>query len=311
MVSTFTTARNLEKPAAGDQVGTWGTASINPDLDVIDAGMGQTTTISAAGGSVVLSGTQFRCAEIVINSTLLASITLTFPTSFTGPYTIFHNATGSSAFIITLTTTAASAQAICAPPGELVDVFNDGTSLRYKNLGRIGSILDTMLSSMPNWVDGCAVKPYLNCDGSAVSSATHPVLVSQGITILPDLRGRYRATLNQGTGRITSGSSTGGVDGDTRSASGGSQTTTLSSQNMPPVLITDPGHTHPVTITPLVQNENVDGTDIPGGTGASLGSHTYTSCSATTGITAGNSSPTNFSNLPPTAMGGITMIRAA
>ena len=69
MVSTFTTARNLEKPAAGDQVGTWGTASINPDLDVIDAGMGQTATISGAAGNVVLASGQFRCAAITFSLT--------------------------------------------------------------------------------------------------------------------------------------------------------------------------------------------------------------------------------------------------
>src|ERR1700704_6233791 len=128
MVSTFTTARNLEKPAAGDQVGPGGTASINPDLDVIDAGMGQTATISGAAGNVVLASGQFRCAQITFNSTLVGSISATFPTSFTGPYTIYNACSGSSTFIITMGTTVFGGEVICAPPGELIDVFNDGTN---------------------------------------------------------------------------------------------------------------------------------------------------------------------------------------
>jgi len=45
MASTFTTARNLEKPAAGDQVGTWGTATVNPNMNVIDLGLAGAFTL--------------------------------------------------------------------------------------------------------------------------------------------------------------------------------------------------------------------------------------------------------------------------
>lgn len=308
MVSTFTTARNLEKPAAGDQIGTWGTASINPDLDVIDAGMGQTATISGAAGNVVLASAQFRCSQIVINSTLVGSISITFPSTFTGPYTVYNACTGSSAFIITMTTTAAGGEVIAAPPGELIDVFNDGTNLRYRNLERVGTIIPTMYSSLPAWIDACTKKPYFNCDGSVFSSATYPVLavVLAGNT-LPDARGSYLATLNQGTARITTGSSTGGVDGDTRGARGGTQTTTLSSQNIPPVPIVDPGHLHRMTAA----------NNLTGGGAANCAQSNFSplsfmdSCAAFTGITAGNASPTNFPNLPPTTVTGITMIRSA
>jgi hypothetical protein len=307
MVSTFTTARNLEKPAAGDQVGTWGTASINPDLDVIDAGMGQRVTIDGSAGSVVLAAAQFRCAQITINSTLLASITLTFPTSFTGGYTMYHAATGSSAFTITLATTAAGGEAICCKPGELFDIFNNGTNIRFRNLGHIGSYWDYAGSSVPNWVSGCTVPPYLNCDGTVFSSATYPQLTAITGTTLPDLRGRMRAYLNQGTGRLTS--SQGGVDGNTNYASGGSQTTTLSSVNIPnyALPVTDPGHFHP---------NQANGTLARGGSDtcpdSTLGGTTFNSCSATTGISVNSGgSGTPFSNVPPAVVGGITMIRAA
>jgi len=315
MVSTFTTARNLEKPAAGDQIGTWGTASINPDLDVIDAGMGQSVAISGAAGNVVLSAAQFRVAAITFNSTLVGSISITFPTSFTGPYSIFNTCTGSSAFIITLQTTTATGEDICAPPGQMVDIWNDGSNLRYRNLPMVGTVVPTMYSSMPAWVDGCSVKPYLNSDGSTFASSVYPALaVILGSTTLPDYRGRYRAALNQGTGRITSSQT--GVDGNTRGASGG--TVVLSSQNIPPVPITDPGHGHPARFdTQLNGNSDASGglmlnsdanSNQPAFNGTPDATLGHQIGGNTTGITAGSTSPTGF--VPPTAIAGITMIRA-
>jgi len=302
MVSTFTTARGLEKPAAGDQVGTWGTATVNPNMDLIDAGMGQLATVSGAAGNVVLASGQYRCAAITFNSTLVGSISVTFPTSFTGPYTIYNACTGSSAFIITLQTTVAGGESIACKPGEPFDIFNDGSNIRYRNLGHVGSYWDYAGSSVPNWVAGCSKPPYLNCDGTTFSSATYPQLavVMAGNT-LPDFRGRTRAYLNQGTGRLTSSA---GVDGNTNYAAGGSQTI-LSSAHIPPVPITDPGHSHTYTRYSALQVQS--GTNTPCWTGES----TQTTSSNTTGITAGSSNSTTFTNIQPTAIGGITMIRAA
>lgn len=325
MVSTFTTARNLEKPAAGDQVGTWGTASINPDLDVIDAGMGQTVAVSGAAGNVVLSAAQFRVAAITFNSTLVGSISITFPTSFTGPYTIYNACSGSSAFIITMGTTATGGQVICAPPGELVDVFNDGANLRYRNLGRVGAFWDYTGSSVPNWVSGCTVPPYLNADGTTFSSATYPFLaVVLGGNTLPDSRGRVRAVLNQGTGRLTSSA---GPDGNTNLASGGTATV-LSSIHVPPatVSITDPGHLHlliaAVTLSgfptlnstnQVIQGAGAGGQGQYGLSGDNTAATIGRSATATTGIsiTVGSSNATAFTNVQPTVVAGITMIRSA
>jgi len=329
MVSTFTTARNLEKPAAGDQVGTWGTATVNPNMDVIDAALGQTATISGAAGNVVLASNQYRCAAITFNSTLVGSISVTFPTSITGSYTIHNVCTGSSAFIITLQTTAAGGEAIACKPGEPFDIWNDGTNIRFRNLGHVGSYWDYAGSSVPNWVSGCSKPPYLNCDGTVFSSATYPQLaVIMAGTTLPDLRGRVRAYLNQGTSRLTS--SLGGVDGNTLLAAGGAQTTTLSSQQLPStaLALTDPGHYHRL-LGDTQTDANARGllqvgpipTSIAGN--ATTTAVSYSSGSAasgnqwvetgTTNVTAtfGSTTPAAFTNLPPTAIGGLTLIRAA
>src|SRR6185436_545456 len=170
--------------------------------------------------------------------------------------------------------------------------------------------------SVPRWVSGCSIPPYLNCDGTAFSSAAFPALADiLGGTTLPDARGRYRATLNQGQSRITTGTSLGGIDGNTLLASGGAQVTTLSSDNLPPVPITDPGHKHTITSSNGLNSPSAAG-QAPlsnvnvGSTGTATTALGVTNWS-TTGITAGSTSPANFSRLPPSYIGGITMIRSA
>lgn len=317
MVSTFTTARNLEKVGRSDQVGVWDTPE-NSNWDIVDRGMGQATTISGAAGSVVLSGVQAESAQLIFNSTLLANITVTFPTSVTGRYAILHNCTGSSLFTITLGTTAAGGQVIGCPPGRRFEVWNDGVNLDYHNYGpEIGGYWDYAGSSVPNWVDACSPKkPYLNCDGSVISSAVYPVLTGQIGTTLPDARGRGRFAHNQGTGRITSSQT--GVDGNTVGAAGG--TVMISSQNLPTSAISDPGHPHQGrAFTGSGDTANPSGSVWANSAGfynayrfgvaANSAMAVGTTTTDQTGITFGSASPTGI--VPPTYIGGLTMIRAA
>jgi hypothetical protein len=298
-MSTFTTTHNLEQPARGADVGTWDTP-VNSNMNVIDAALGAITTIGLNNSNIVLSAGQFQSKELIFNSTLTGSVAITFPTTFTGPYTIQNLCTGSSAFTITLTTTA-TGQVICCPPAELFDCWNDGTNIKFRNFDRIGSYMDYAGSSVPGWVSGCTIPPYLNCDGTTFSSAAYPALtLIVGGTTLPDLRGRGRIYLNQGTGRITS--SQGGVDGNTLFASGGVQATTLSSQNIPPIPVIDPGHLHGVAAQ--------GGSPTFNGFTPASGSNQNATFSAFTGITAGSTSPTAFPIMQPAAVGGLTMIRA-
>lgn len=311
MVSTYTPYVNLEEPARGDYVGTWDTP-VNANTTLIDLILGGRTTISGAAGNVVLASAQFQCKTITFNSTLLASITVTFPTSFTKSYEIYNACTGSSLYTITLQTTAAGGQVICAPPGEIVEMVNDGTNIRFKNLARVGSFWDYAGSSVPAWVSGCTVPPYLNCDGSAVSSAIYPVLFSMIGSTLPDSRGRVRAPLNQTTNRLLS--SYGGLDGNTNLTGGGADNITLGSSNLPGnIPINDAGHTHGVSGSSAVWGAPGAGTALAGG---SFGAFVATQISAAvTGITVnpstGAAGTSQFhSNVQPTYVAGITMIRA-
>lgn len=322
MVSTFTPNVQIEEPARGDDVGTWDTP-VNNNMTLIDLIVGGIATISLNNSNVILNAAQFECREIIFNSTLTGSVTITFPTSFKKSYEIFHTCTGSSAFTITLATTAAGGQVICAAPGEIVECVNDGTSLKYKNLGRVGSYMDFAGSSVPNWISGCTVAPYLNCDGTAFSSATFPQLATiLGGTTLPDSLGRIRAALNQGTARMSSGQ--GGINGNTFLAGGGTDGVVLTVSQIPNGLVGNNSNNFNVNVTGTVRSlygGDASGSIQVGGAipGPTAGSGpTYATGfpssgaigSGTISIQITNTGNAVHSNTQPTYMGGLTLIRS-
>src|SRR5262249_44480409 len=73
-----------------------------------------------------------------------------------------------------------------------------------------------------------------------IAAAPYPGLaIIVGGTTLPDMRGRGRMYLNQGTGRITAGG--GGVDGNTLFAAGGNE---FLQAHTHANSLSDPGHSH-------------------------------------------------------------------
>lgn len=298
MVSAFSPNIQLEEPARGDYVGTWDTP-VNANMTLLDLVAGAITTINGSAGSVTLSAAQFQSKTITFNSTLLASITVTFPTSFKKSYEIQNLCTGSSAFVITLQTTGAGGQSVCCPPGEIVDVLNDGTNIKFKNLGRVGEYMDIAGTAMPNWITGCTVPPYLNCDGSVFSSATYPALAARlGGTTLPDSRGRARYALDQGVNRVSSAGS--GIAGNTFLAGGGSEFTQSHNHG-----VNDPTHVHAFTAVQQAGSGLVSG-----GTGSPINPTTQNTAAAFTGITLNPYGSGNSQNMPPVYIGGLTLIRA-
>ncbi len=318
-MSTFTANLNLEEVARGGDVGTWDTPT-NSNWSITDLVVGGIATVSLNNTNVILSAAQFQARQITFNSTLTGSVTITFPTSFTKSYEIQHLCTGSSAFTITLETTAGG-QVICASPGETIDVFNDGSNLKFKNLGRIGSYWDYAGSSVPAWVSGCSVPPFLNCDGTAFSSGTYPALAAVlGSTKVPDSRGYARFALGQGTGRLTSGGA--GIDGTTIFAQGGNNGVFLGDSEVPSITSINAAQSISVNaasgfVLPIT-NGSIG--QLPATTTGSLEVPFQTGGTwvATTGLFANNSisvAYTNNSQQPvpstiPAFVGGLTLIRA-
>lgn len=309
MADPLTTNKSLAQPIVGSDVGTWGNP-VNSNTGIIDASFGGVTVIPVTNSNVVLSSAQYQNQFIRLTGTLTANISITFPAigSF---YTILNDTT-SSAFFVTMQTTAAGGRAIGMPPSSMIDVMTDGTHARFRNLPSVGTYWDFAGSSTPAWVDGCTIPPYLYCNGTAFSSTTYPTLATllNGIT-LPDFRGRAAFQLNDGTARIVS--SLAGVDGNTIFASGGNVSVTLSSQHLPNISfpVTDPGHTHTVT-----HNAN-SGTTGPEQTGAAgniggTSNSSFVVSSNVTGISVnsgGSGTPTQ--TLPPGQVIGVRLVRAA
>lgn len=315
MTSTFTPNIQLEEPARGDDVGVWDTP-VNNNMTLIDKVAGGIASISGISNSnIVLSTAQFQSATISLNGTLTGNITITFPTSFIKAYNILNVCLGSSAFIITLETTAAGGQFVVAPPGTTQQVFNDGSSIRYIGLPPVGTYWDFAGSSVPNWVSACAVPPFLNCDGSTFSSGTYPALAGVlGGTTLPDRRGTAGATLNQGTNRITTAGAN--LDGNTRFSVGGNQLLQV--------------HTHGAatggmsanTVHAHTANAATIGIVLGGGgpgqawaqsgaqAGATFNTDNSPSIDHTHAVTVNNAGSGTSQNMPPTTITGIVMIRA-
>lgn len=309
-MSTFTTSKQLELVARGDDVGVWDTPE-NSNWSVVDAALGGQVAIPVAGANITLSPAQYQQNLITLTGALLASITVTFPTSFTGPYTIYNNTTGSSAFTVTLTTTGGGAF-IGVPPGDVTETFNIGTGFIFRSLPHhIGEYWDDAGSSVPGWVGACSTPPYLACNGTTFSSATYPVLtVKMGTTTLPDSPGRARIALDAGTNRVSSAVS--GIAGNTRFASGGDQLTQFHNHNL---TLTDLGHAHTVgsSIAPGSAGGGSFGVQTGVAGNAAAAGAVATTGNSTTGITIVSSGYGSGAsqNMPPVYVGGITMIRAA
>ena len=318
MASTFTPNLGVERPANGDYTGTWD-VPVNSNMTTFDLAVGTLQQISLAAGSVTLSTAQARSAFLVFNGNLVANVTVTIPGLSSSPgtlisgksYTVQNQCGNSSAFSVTLATTVAGSWQVGAPPYEPFDIIIEGTNsaqpgyIKFRNLGRIGSYWDYAGSSVPAWVTNCTQPPYLNCDGTAFSSATYPALtVILGGTTLPDARGRSRFALDQATTRLTSAVS--GLSPNTVGSGGGDQLLQAHAHG-----VTDPGHTHSLGI--YYYSAVQGGGGAPGVVNViTAGSTTnFTTASAVTGISINSGWSGAAQNIPPAYIGGLTLIRAA
>lgn len=306
MVDPTTVNKFLNQPLRGSDVGVWDTP-VNDNMGIIDNSFGGVATIALVNTPVTLSPSQYQCVFLVFTGAISANVPITLP-SVGSFYTIINQTTNSSAFGITMLTTAAGGRQVGVPPGTTTEVFTDGTNVNFRGLPHVGAYWDYAGSSTPAWVTACTIPPYLYCDGTAFSSATYPRLQAiLGGTTLPDFRGRNGVYYNDGTGRVTS--SQGGLDGNTLYAAGGGQTTTLSSQQMPnyQLPVTDPGHAHTGPTQVLFTGGTGVGA-VSGGTGASI---PWTQLTAVTNITVnsgGSGSPVPV--VQPGVVSGIRLIRA-
>lgn len=304
MTDPTTSNRSYAVPTRGSDVGVWDTP-LNTNFGLLDNNLGGVATIALSNQPVTLTPAQYQCGTIRLTGALTANVTITFP-SVQGWWLIDNQTTG--AFVALLT--CGSGNNIATEPGVATDIFTDGTNVGFRDLGKIGGYWDYAGASVPLWVSACTIPPFLNCNGGTFSAQTYPYLASiLGRTTLPDLRGVMRATLNQGTSRITSAS---GIDGDTRFSVGGSQLMQNHNHSGSGTTGTEnQSHSHNYSAPSINSSTGGGPFGIVGsGSGATTDtenqSHNH-SFSFTTSTSGGGGSQ----NMPPTTIGGITMIRAA
>ena len=228
-------------PNTGDLPGTWGSNALNPNFVSIDGLFGGATTISASNAPIVLTSpsgfaptpsagpTQAQNAVLQFTGTLTANVQVTLP--IPGYYIINNQTTG--AFVLSFRAIG-SGQVIAVDQQDDVHIYNNGTNVRFVNLGRIGeTAMWAGLTALPAWVTACTQQPYLVCDGTVYNFTAYPALAQRllgkfggnGISTfaVPDSQGRLQLPYD-GTGtRITSAVS--GINGQTIGAAGGDQNT--------------------------------------------------------------------------------------
>lgn len=309
-----TTNRGYSVPTTGSQAGIWGSDDLNPNFEKIDNNLGGVASVALSSANVTLSANEYVCGTIKFSGTLSANVTVTFP-SVAGWWTVINNCTND--FYVRLSCSSGGLK-ICAIPGQAIDIGFDGTDAFYRSLPHhIGGYWDHSSASVPTWVSGCSVPPYLNCNAGTYSQVTYPYLFAiLGTTTLPDSRGCARIALNAGTNRVTAGVS--GLNGDVRFSIGGAQSVVLNSTQVPSTSVSvsafDIGHAHTGSTNARTNNQGLTGPAVGGGgqfcnDGAGISIDVgFANIVASGTVNGGNGA---HPNVQPGYVGGITMIRAA
>lgn len=265
MVGPFTPNAGFIVPNTGDLVDTWGEDALNPDYVAIDGMLCGVQSISLGSSPVTLTAetgftatpgagpTQSQNRVLRFTGTLTANVVVTLP--IPASYICENLCAGN--FTVALRGVTAT-EVVALPPGERVEVYNDGANVRFVGLGRMGSMEHWAgLSAMPAWVAACTVPPYLMCDGSTFLLATYPFLGARlgtafggnGLTTsaVPDMRGRVPLAYDGAAGRITTAGCS--IDGDTIGAAGGEQSNTLAANQIPTITASNAAQSISVSTT--------------------------------------------------------------
>lgn len=112
-------------PARGGSVGTWDTP-LDTNFDTLDAVIGATTSVAAAGTGATLTQTQANARRISITGVLTQNYLLTFP-AIGGEWVVANGCTGN--FTVTLKVTGSAVTAITINQGDNIVVSSNGTDL--------------------------------------------------------------------------------------------------------------------------------------------------------------------------------------
>lgn len=209
----YTANKHIEKPARGDDPGTWD-VPVNADWDVIDQAFGGVTILSATISStpVTLSYTQYRSLIIQISGQMNNNITFTIPSGVGGQWVVQNTTTDNVGGPWTVTiASGGGGSSVTANRGSNTIVFSDGT-----NIYVAGNVPSDNSVSTAKIQDGAVTYPKMNSAAlatvaqyrSATASTLIPtdvawssaatVTLTDGSTITPDFSSGYNfsVTLN-------------------------------------------------------------------------------------------------------------------
>lgn len=310
-----TTNIGLSTPAHGSNVDSWDVDPINDNSGKLDTIFGSVTTKALSVSNVVLTAPESRVNILRFTGSLGTSVQITLGAVIKS-WICENNCTGLQNFYIRIVGSTGTGNNVAIPPGTS-QIYWDGTNVGFINLPvPLGGYWDYAGSAVPPWVTACTVPPFLHCNGGTYNTLTYPQLFDiLGTVTLVDTRARARIALDGGTGRVTTAGS--GIDGATRFSVGGAQNVTLDATQMPShdhtgnTGVNSVDHTHTVAPgTPSVGGQ-FTGPGSNGWSGA-VGTATTSGQSVTHTHTislAGGSLA--HTNMQPSYVGGIVMIRAA
>lgn len=130
MASSYTTNKDLQKPANGDYVGDW-EIPVNGNSDILDKAFGGVTSLSLTNADVNLTKSQSQSLRIVLTGSLSANITIYFPAGIGGEWLVYNNTTG--AYTVTFKTAAVGSVGIVTPQGYRSAIGADGTDVWFSD----------------------------------------------------------------------------------------------------------------------------------------------------------------------------------
>jgi len=324
-------------PNTGDLVGTWGSAALNPDFVAVDGYLGGVQTLSITNANVTLTApagftatpspgpTQAQNAVLRLTGVQTGNVVITLP--LPGYYIVENLLTGNVGWIVTLQSASAGNAVICIDRGMCQHVYNDGTNVKFVNLGATGQMeMWAGYSSIPAWVFNCTFPPYLLCDGGTYPISSFPALGNRlgstfggnGVTSfgVPDLRGRVPLAYDGTGGRITAAGC--GLNGQSLGASIDTQIVTLTAPQVPSITSSSPGVAVSGSISGTLDSGSGavgGGSGLAGGPGNSFASNhvsgTFSGNTATINVTSNNTSGQGHPNVQPSQVAGIWVIRSA
>jgi hypothetical protein len=147
-MASFTTNKNLEKPANGEYVDQWD-VPLNGDMNIIDAAFGGVTSLNATSGSANLSVSQYQKFALNVTGAMSANATYTIPSGVGGYWLVRNDTTDSVGGPWTVRIASGGGGSNVAPlRGKNVLIWSDGTNIRNvdENVESIGTVTSVAVS---------------------------------------------------------------------------------------------------------------------------------------------------------------------